>query len=113
MPSDLLSGLAEASSYRMIRSPSSTTIPSLDGIRAVSVLIVVLSHAGLGQVIPGGFGVTIFFFLSGFLITTLLLAEYEETGRIDIPKFYLRRVFRLMPPLIISLLIAYGLTIAG
>jgi peptidoglycan/LPS O-acetylase OafA/YrhL len=89
------------------------TIPSLDGIRAISVLIVVVSHSDLGAVVPGGFGVTIFFFLSGYLITTLLLAENGRTGKIDIVKFYARRVFRLMPPLLISLAIAYGLTYAG
>jgi peptidoglycan/LPS O-acetylase OafA/YrhL len=93
--------------------PSYQTIPSLDGIRAVSVLIVVLSHSSLGDIIPGGLGVTIFFFLSGYLITSLLLAEHARTGKIDILKFYARRVFRLMPPLFISLAIAYGLTYSG
>jgi peptidoglycan/LPS O-acetylase OafA/YrhL len=46
------------------------TIPSLNGIRAISVLIVVLSHSGLGMIVPGGLGVTIFFFLSGYLIVS-------------------------------------------
>jgi peptidoglycan/LPS O-acetylase OafA/YrhL len=87
-------------------------VPSLDGIRALSVLIVVLAHAGF-EIVPGGLGVTIFFFLSGYLISTLMLMENEKTGRIDIPKFYARRVFRLMPPLIVTLAIAYGLTFAG
>ncbi len=93
-----------------VHPPSPQAIPSLDGIRAISVLIVVLSHSDLGALIPGGLGVTIFFFLSGYLITTLLLAEHARTGKIDILKFYARRVFRLMPPLLISLAIAYGLT---
>jgi peptidoglycan/LPS O-acetylase OafA/YrhL len=88
-------------------------IPSLDGIRALSVLIVVLAHSGLEALVPGGLGVTIFFFLSGYLITTLMLAEHERTGGINILNFYARRVFRLMPPLLISLAIAYGLTYAG
>jgi peptidoglycan/LPS O-acetylase OafA/YrhL len=96
-----------------VYSAKSPTIPSLDGIRALSVLIVVLSHSALGTIVPGGLGVTIFFFLSGYLITTLLLAEHARTGKIDIPKFYARRVFRLMPPLLISLTIAYSLTYAG
>ena len=87
-------------------------IPSLDGIRAVSILIVVLSHAGYHQ-IPGGFGVTIFFFLSGYLITTLLIAEQTTTGTISIQRFFLRRALRLMPALIITLIVAYTLTIAG
>jgi peptidoglycan/LPS O-acetylase OafA/YrhL len=94
-------------------SPNSQTIQSLDGLRAISVMIVVLSHSALGAIIPGGLGVTVFFFLSGYLITTLLLAEHERTGRVDILKFYARRVFRLMPPLLISLAIAYGLTYVG
>jgi len=63
--------------------------------------------------VPGGLGVTIFFFLSGYLITTLMLTEHARTGGINILNFYTRRVFRLMPPLVISLAIAYALTYAG
>jgi peptidoglycan/LPS O-acetylase OafA/YrhL len=92
------------------RSGRFEVIPSLDGIRAISVLIVVLGHSGLEALVPGGLGVTIFFFLSGYLITTLMLTEHERTGGINILNFYTRRVFRLVPPLIISLAIAYGLT---
>lgn len=55
-------------------------INSLDGIRAIAVMIVFLAHAGYEKIIPGGFGVTIFIFLSGFLITTLLRMEYEKNG---------------------------------
>lgn len=73
-------------------------IPSLDGLRAVSFLIVFVSHAGLQSVVPGGFGVTVFFFLSGFLITTLLRLEHESTGHIVLRDFYLRRVLRILPP---------------
>lgn len=91
----------------------SKVIPSLDGIRAISVLIVVLGHSGLQSLVPGGLGVTIFFFLSGYLISTLMLAEQEHTGGINIPHFYARRVFKLMPPLVVSLAIAYGLTYYG
>ena len=89
------------------------SIPSLDGIRAIAVLLVVLGHSGLEGLVPGGLGVTIFFFLSGYLISTLMLAENERTGGINIPKFYARRMLRLMPPLFISLAVAYGLTYAG
>lgn len=88
-------------------------LPSLDGIRAVSVLIVLVSHTGFGQVIPGGFGVTVFFFLSGFLITHLLIREQATIGRISIAQFYLRRAFRLFPPLVATLLLAYGLHSLG
>jgi peptidoglycan/LPS O-acetylase OafA/YrhL len=63
--------------------------------------------------VPGGLGVTIFFFLSGFLISTLMLTEHDRTGGINILNFYARRFFRLMPPLIVSLAIAYGLTYSG
>jgi peptidoglycan/LPS O-acetylase OafA/YrhL len=88
-------------------------IPSLDGLRAISISIVLVSHAGYGGVVPGGLGVTIFFFLSGYLITTLLMDERERSGRIDVGKFYLRRVFRLFPPLLVTLVIAYSLVILG
>jgi peptidoglycan/LPS O-acetylase OafA/YrhL len=88
-------------------------IPSLDGLRAISILIVLVSHAGYGNVVPGGLGVTIFFFLSGYLITTLLMDERERSGRIDIGKFYLRRLFRLFPSLLVTLVIAYSLVIFG
>lgn len=89
------------------------TIPSLNGIRAVSVLLVVVAHAGFGKMVPGGLGVTMFFFLSGYLITTLLLAEHSRNGRIDIWHFYVRRCFRLFPPLAVTLAIAYGLVASG
>ncbi len=88
-------------------------IPSLDGLRALSVLIVVVAHAGYGKIVPGGLGVTIFFFLSGYLITTLMLKEHKYTGGIGILNFYIRRVFRLLPPLLVTLAIAYALTAAG
>ncbi|MGL4311460.1 MAG: acyltransferase family protein [Paracoccaceae bacterium] len=88
-------------------------IPSLDGIRALSIGIVFLAHAGVSKLIPGGFGVTIFFFLSGFLITTLLTREWDRHGRIDLGGFYLRRFWRLMPPLLVCLAVCYALTAVG
>jgi peptidoglycan/LPS O-acetylase OafA/YrhL len=72
-------------------------IPSLDGVRALSILIVFAGHAGAGKLVPGGLGVTIFFVLSGYLITTLLRLELEANGSISIRKFYLRRFFRIVP----------------
>jgi peptidoglycan/LPS O-acetylase OafA/YrhL len=83
------------------------TIPSLDGWRALAITIVFVSHCGLDDLIPGGLGVTIFFFLSGFLITTLLIDECQRTGTINIKFFYLRRLVRLMPPLFLTLGLAY------
>ncbi|MDE2252089.1 MAG: acyltransferase [Gammaproteobacteria bacterium] len=81
-------------------------IKSLDGIRAVAALMVFIAHAGLEWLVPGGFGVTIFFFLSGFLITTLLHEEYSAHGRIRLGRFYLRRVYRILPPMYIAFALA-------
>jgi peptidoglycan/LPS O-acetylase OafA/YrhL len=76
--------------------------PALDGIRGVAVALVVLSHlAGSGPLdVLGKVGVTIFFVLSGFLITSLLAEEYEAAGRIRIADFYRRRARRLLPALV-------------
>lgn len=72
----------------------------LDGLRAVAVLAVVLYHAGVAA-LPGGFlGVDVFFVLSGFLITSLLLVEVERTGRVSMRQFYVRRARRLLPALL-------------
>jgi peptidoglycan/LPS O-acetylase OafA/YrhL len=80
-------------------------IPSLDGIRALAFLSVFWAHAGVSY-IPGGFGVTVFFFLSGYLITTLLRKEVEVTGTISFKLFYLRRVVRILPPFYLMLALA-------
>ena len=87
-------------------------IPSLDGLRAVSFLLVFIAHAGLERIVPGGFGVTIFFFLSGFLITTLLRSEFEKNGVISLRHFWLRRVLRILPPFYLVLLAAVLLSLA-
>jgi peptidoglycan/LPS O-acetylase OafA/YrhL len=75
-------------------------MPSLDGLRALSFGIVFIAHAGLplGIPFPGAFGVTVFFFLSGLLITTLLRREQEKKGSVSFGNFYLRRVLRILPP---------------
>ena len=73
-------------------------IASLDGMRAVAIMIVFLSHAGLSHVVPGLFGVTVFFFLSGYLITTLLRMECERHGSANLRQFFLRRTLRILPP---------------
>lgn len=83
--------------------PNAFHIPSLDGIRAVAVALVFVSHAGWGHLVPGGIGVTVFFFLSGYLITTLLRKEYEQYGQISLKQFYLRRVYRILPPMYLVL----------
>ena len=70
---------------------------SLDGVRAMAILIVVAYHTATSK-LPGGWaGVDLFFVLSGYLITRNLLAEQAWSGRIDIPRFYLRRALRLLP----------------
>lgn len=88
-------------------------IPSLDGVRALAVALVFLAHSGLERVVPGGLGVTIFFVLSGFLITTLMRQEHARSGRLDLRSFYLRRLLRLMPPLAIVVTAAAALSALG
>jgi peptidoglycan/LPS O-acetylase OafA/YrhL len=79
-------------------------IPALDGIRAVAVGLVLAEHGGIPGV-PGGFlGVDVFFVLSGFLITSLLLDEHRNTGRIGVAGFWIRRARRLLPALIVMVL---------
>lgn len=89
------------------------TIASLDGLRAISILIVFLAHSGLRGIVPGFFGVTVFFFLSGYLITTLLRVEFENSGDIGLSSFYLRRAFRIWPLFYLVLLVATLLTWFG
>ena len=107
------------------RPESPGRIPSLDGIRAVAISINIFGHVVaryswpqqgtflhkiLGHpacVFWGGDGVGIFFVLSGFLITTLLFQEYEKTNNIRLGDFYIRRCFRILPPLYVFLLFAF------
>ena len=82
--------------------PGRDYIPALDGMRAVSVMLVVLSHFAV-RMAPGLLGVTVFFFISGYLITGQLLSEIDRTGAISLRLFYIRRVLRLYPALIAML----------
>ncbi|MEH2059398.1 MAG: acyltransferase [Nostoc sp.] len=86
-------------------------IPSLDGMRILAFLIVFLSHTGLAKAFPGSFGVTVFFFLSGYLITTLLRQEYDRYETIDFKLFYLRRILRIWPSFYLVLGLGAGLTL--
>jgi peptidoglycan/LPS O-acetylase OafA/YrhL len=100
-------------------------IASLDGLRAVSIILVILSHCDLslpsntfGTVIEdslrnGALGVSIFFVISGFLITRLLLVEHRETGTIDLRAFYLRRVLRIFPAYYLNLFVLLVLAAVG
>ncbi|MEO3749505.1 acyltransferase family protein [Streptomyces sp. B6B3] len=71
--------------------------PDIQGLRAVAVLLVVLSHAGVSRLGGGYVGVDVFFVISGFLITTLLMREVATTGGISVRRFYARRALRLLP----------------
>ena len=74
-------------------------LPALNGLRAVAVIGVVAYHLQLGWASGGYLGVDLFFVLSGFLITTLLLEEWVGSGRIDLAAFWGRRARRLLPAL--------------
>ena len=80
------------------------SIPALDGIRAVAVALVLAEHGGLPGVSGGFLGVDVFFVLSGFLITSLLLEEFRNKGRIALSGFWIRRARRLLPALIVVVL---------
>ncbi|WP_311210879.1 MULTISPECIES: acyltransferase [unclassified Aeromicrobium] len=81
-------------------------ISGLDGLRLFAVGIVVVRHFEIVEVLPGGFGVSVFFFISGFLISRLLLAEEKRRGQIGLRPFYVRRFIRLLPPLILMGVVA-------
>jgi peptidoglycan/LPS O-acetylase OafA/YrhL len=92
---------------------SQSHIPALDGLRAVAVFLVILAHFGFGLV-PGAHGVMIFFVLSGFLITWLLLKENERFGTVSLAGFYRRRTLRIFPAfyvywfIVVALLVGTG-----
>jgi len=71
--------------------------PDIDGLRAIAVSVVVFFHAGITSLAGGFVGVDVFFVISGFLITTLLVKEAQNTGTISLSNFYARRIRRLMP----------------
>lgn len=79
--------------------------PALDGVRAVAVVMVLLFHAGFGWMAGGYIGVSVFFTLSGFLITSLLVAEHAETGGVALRTFFGRRARRLLPASMLCLLL--------
>jgi peptidoglycan/LPS O-acetylase OafA/YrhL len=96
-------------------------IPGLDGLRAISILIVLCAHSMGTPHMPaipntevfGDLGVRTFFVISGFLITTLLRAEYEKTGRISLRDFYIRRVYRIFPAFYVYLAVILVLAAIG
>jgi peptidoglycan/LPS O-acetylase OafA/YrhL len=84
-------------------------LPALDGLRAVAVAAVLLFHADLPWMEGRHLGVTVFFTLSGFLITGLLLAEHHETGTLDLKAFWARRARRPVP----AMFACFGLVAAA
>lgn len=85
--------------------------PDIQGLRAVAVLLVVLFHAGLP--FPGGFvGVDVFFVISGFVITAMLMREWGASGRVNFRRFYIRRFTRLIPALSLTVVATLLLTAA-
>ncbi|MEZ5017411.1 MAG: acyltransferase [Flavipsychrobacter sp.] len=102
-------------------------IKGFDALRAISILFVLQAHLGTFHLLPnstflregvwhlisGSTGVNIFFVLSGFLITRILLNERREYGTINLRNFYIRRLLRLTPPVIILLLVLFSLMITG
>jgi peptidoglycan/LPS O-acetylase OafA/YrhL len=99
-------------------------IPSLDGLRAISILLVIVAHSSekfsFRTRVPANIyllfahtGVSVFFVISGFLITSLLLKELHATGTIRLKRFYVRRAFRIFPPFYLYLAIIFALTLAG
>jgi peptidoglycan/LPS O-acetylase OafA/YrhL len=78
-------------------------MPGLDGLRALAVLAVIAYHLGLGWAPGGMLGVSVFFTLSGYLITDLLLGQHEMIGRLQLADFWLRRARRLLPALFVML----------
>ena len=79
--------------------------PALDGLRAIAAVLVVFFHYGGPDWLQGWAGVQMFFVLSGFLITTLMLREEHRTGEISLSEFYLRRAFRILPVYFVILLV--------
>jgi peptidoglycan/LPS O-acetylase OafA/YrhL len=88
---------------------------ALDGLRAVAIAGVVASHVAVPHLTGGAIGVEVFFVLSGYLITSLLLREHDSTGSLDLVRFSIRRLLRLAPALVLVLVAwaAYALTHHG
>src|SRR5690242_6238269 len=85
--------------------------PDVQGLRAIAVLVVIAAHAGVSR-LPGGFvGVDVFFVISGYLISSLLLAEVGATGRVSLVAFYARRARRILPAATVVTLATVGASV--
>jgi peptidoglycan/LPS O-acetylase OafA/YrhL len=96
----------------------SNRIPSLDGLRTISIALVVAGHwlhvlGGGNAGNLGNMGVRVFFVISGFLITGLLLKELEKTSGVNLPEFYFRRTLRIFPPFYFYLLVIFSASFLG
>ncbi|NND75733.1 MAG: acyltransferase, partial [Ilumatobacter sp.] len=80
-------------------------LPGLDGMRALAVVAVMLYHANSSWLKGGYIGVEVFFVISGYLITLLLIAEKEQQGVVSLKNFWIRRFRRLLPALFLMLLL--------
>jgi peptidoglycan/LPS O-acetylase OafA/YrhL len=87
--------------------------PALDGVRGVAVAMVLVFHGGFGWMSGGYVGVSVFFTLSGYLITSIALVEHRQTGGLDVRAFYTRRLRRLMPASLLCLVAVIALAATG
>jgi peptidoglycan/LPS O-acetylase OafA/YrhL len=100
-PSRTVTMTRAATAREVIGRPTHGYFPALDGLRAVAVATVMLSHLGAPGFSGGKTGVLVFFTLSGFLITSILMRELGQTGAVSFRRFYIRRFLRLLPAMIV------------
>lgn len=107
--------VAPASTLAPLKSKDPDFRPDIEGLRGIAVLIVVAYHVGIRGFQGGFVGVDVFFVLSGYLITSLLMREVRKTGRISFSNFYARRVRRLLPAAALTIFatLALGVTLAS
>ena len=104
-----MSRYSPASKRRPVPSTAKRYIPSIDGLRAFAVLAVILYHLNVPFAQGGLLGVTVFFVISGYLITGLLTAEWDSSHAINLPQFWLRRVRRLFPAIVTVIVVMAAL----
>ena len=100
-----MTAVADSPSGTRSRVAAWVHLPGLDGVRAIAVIGVILFHADNTWLAGGFLGVDVFFTLSGYLITSLLLAELRASGGINFKRFYIRRARRLHPALLATLVV--------
>ena len=106
-----IEGLAERSGEPAAQGWRLPYLPGLDGLRAMAVMGVLLYHAGMLW-LPGGFlGVEVFFVISGYLITSLLLSEWQRHRSVNLPAFWLRRARRLLPALFLVIAVTLAFSV--